>query len=197
MTEITQSSFQLIAARRAFLTRSGVAVLSATAIALLAGRRGHAAEQQKAGEATSNDVNILNTALAGEYEAAAAYQVAASSGFLQKPILKLAQQFEGQHSAHASLLLSTVQKLGGKPAEAKNTADYKFPTAKMKTQTDVLHFAANLEKGAVSAYLGAVPQFADRDLAKAAASILGDEAMHLATWRQVLGENPAPEPFVS
>jgi rubrerythrin len=197
MTEIMQSSFHLIPARRAFLTRSGGAVLSATAIALLVGHRGNAAEQQRAGESTSNDVNILNSALAGEYEAAAAYLVAASSGLLQKPILKLAQQFEGQHSAHASLLLTTVQKLGGKPAEAKDTADYKFPTATMKNQTDVLRFAANLEKGAVSAYLGAVPQFADRDLAKAAASILGDEAMHLATWRHVLGENPAPEPFVS
>ena len=197
MTEIMPSSFHLIPPRRAFLTRSGAAVLSATAIALLAGHRGHAAEQQKAGESASNDVNILNAALAGEYEAAAAYQAAIETGLLQKPVLKLSRHFEGQHSAHASLLLTTVQKLGGTPAEPKNTADYKFPIEKMKTQMDLLRFAVNLEKGAVSAYLGAVPQFADRDLAKAAASILGDEAMHLATWRYVLGENPAPEPFVS
>jgi hypothetical protein len=44
---------------------------------------------------------------------------------------------------------------------------------------------------------GAVPLFGDRDLAKAAASILGDEAMHSAILRQALGENPVPEPFVS
>ena len=47
MTEIMQSSFHLIPARRAFLTRSGGAVLSATAIALLVGHRGNAAEQQR------------------------------------------------------------------------------------------------------------------------------------------------------
>ena len=34
-------------------------------------------------------------------------------------------------------------------------------------------------------------------LAKAAGSILGDEAMHWAVLRQALGENPVPEAFVA
>jgi rubrerythrin len=68
---------------------------------------------------------------------------------------------------------------------------------KLKAEADVLRFAAGLEKGAVSAYLGAVPLFADRELAKVAASILGDEAMHLAVLRHVLGETPVPQAFVS
>jgi len=50
---------------------------------------------------------------------------------------------------------------------------------------------------AVSAYLGAVPLFGNPELAKAAASILGDEAMHWAVLRQVLGEDPVPSPFMS
>jgi hypothetical protein len=41
-----------------------------------------------------------------------------------------------------------------------------------------------------------VPLLGDRDLAKAVASILGDEAMHWAILRQTLGENPVPEPFI-
>jgi hypothetical protein len=61
----------------------------------------------------------------------------------------------------------------------------------------VLTFAASLERGAVSAYLGAVPIFANRELAKAAASILSDEAMHLAVLRQALGQNPVPDAFMS
>jgi hypothetical protein len=48
----------------------------------------------------------------------------------------------------------------------------------------------------VSAYLGAVPQFDNRDLARAAASILGDEAMHWAVLRQAVGEDPVPAAFV-
>jgi len=76
-------------------------------------------------------------------------------------------------------------------------ARYEFPVAKLKTQADVLAFAARLEQGAVSAYLGAVPLFATRELAKAAASILGDEAMHWAILRQALGQDPVPAAFVS
>jgi len=61
----------------------------------------------------------------------------------------------------------------------------------------VLRFAAGLEKGAVSAYLGAIPVFDNRDLAKAAGSILGDEAMHWAILRNALGEPPVPDAFVA
>lgn len=67
----------------------------------------------------------------------------------------------------------------------------------LKSQGDVLQFAADLERGAVSAYLGAVPLLGEPDLAKAAASILGDEAMHWAVLRQALGQNPVPNAFVS
>jgi len=49
----------------------------------------------------------------------------------------------------------------------------------------------------VSAYLGAVPIFDNRDLAKAAASILGDEAMHWAILRNAVGEVPVPAAFVA
>ena len=57
--------------------------------------------------------------------------------------------------------------------------------------------AAGLGKGAVSACLGAIPLFENRDLAKAAGSVLGDEAMHWAILRQALGDVPVPDAFVS
>jgi len=180
----------LPASRRGFLKSSGL-LLSGTAVALLAGRESLAA----GGNATEADARILNTALAAELEAVAAYQVGAESGLLQKPALDLAITFQGHHREHADVLAKTIEKLGGKPAAAK--ARYDFPTAKLKNQVDVLRFAAALEKGAVSAYLGAVPVFANRDLAKAAASILGDEAMHWAILRQAVGEVPVPSAFVA
>ena len=181
----------LASARRLFLGRSGL-VLSGPAIALLAGNDALAAT---AGAADPKDVQILNTALGAELEAIAAYQVGAQSDLLQKPALDLALIFQGHHKEHAELLAKTVEKLGGKAASAK--ANYDFPVAQLKSQADVLRFAAKLEQGAVSAYLGAVPLFANRDLSKAAASILGDEAMHWAVLRQVLGEAPVPTAFVS
>jgi rubrerythrin len=180
-----------VAARRAFLGKSGL-ILSGTAVALLAGHDALAARTQGGAE---SDVRILNTALAAELEAIAAYQVGAESGLLQKPVLDLAVTFQGHHKEHADVLAQTVKKLGGSPAAPK--AKYTFPTEKLKSQADVLRFAASLEKGAVSAYLGAVPVFGNRDLAKAAASILGDEAMHWAILRNAVGEVPVPSAFVS
>ncbi len=176
--------------RRLFLGQSGL-LLSGAAVALLAGRDALAAKEGAGG----NDVRILNTALSAELEAIAAYQLGADSGLLQKPVKELALTFQGQHKEHADTLAGAIKKLGGTPNKAKEK--YDFPTASLKSQADVLRFAAKLEQGAVSAYLGAVPLFQNRDLSHAAASILGDEAMHWAVLRQALGEAPVPSAFVS
>ena len=181
----------VLEARRAFIGRSGL-LLSGAAVALLAGQEALAA---KGDTSTAEDVRILNTALGAELEAIAAYQVGAESGLLQKPVLDLAVTFQGHHKEHADVLAKTVMKLGGKPVSAKDK--YTFPTDKLKNQADVLRFAATLEKGAVSAYLGAVPVFGNKDLAKAAASILGDEAMHWAVLRNAVGEAPVPSAFMA
>lgn len=179
-------------ARRRFLGVSGLA-LSGTAVALLAGRDSLAAGEKTGNPA--NDVGILNSAIAAEHEAVAAYAVGAGSGLLKGPVLALATTFQGHHKQHVDVLAGAIRKLGGSPADAK--ASYTFPVETLKVQNDVLRFAAGLEKGAVSAYLAAVPLFKDRELAKAAASILGDEAMHWAVLRNALGEEPVPAAFVS
>ncbi|WP_018076304.1 ferritin-like domain-containing protein [Thiobacillus denitrificans] len=176
--------------RRSFLGHSGL-LLSGAAVALLAGRDALA----KGGQSGASDVRILNTALGAELEAVAAYQLGAESGLLQKPVLDLALTFQGHHKEHADVLAKTIVKLGGQPVASKEK--YTFPVDTLKSQADVLRFAAMLEKGAVSAYLGAVPVFGNRELAKAAASILGDEAMHWAILRNALGEIPVPSAFMS
>jgi rubrerythrin len=183
---------EIVRPRRAFFGQSGL-LLSGAAIALLAGRDALAAS--KGGEAGGNDATILNTILAAEREAIAAYQLGADSGLLQKPVKELALTFQGHHKAHADVLAGTISKLGGKPVAAK--PKYTFPTEKLKSQADVLRFAAQLEQGAVSAYLGAVPLFTNRDLSHLSASILGDEAMHWAVLRNALGEVPVPAAFMS
>ena len=181
--------------RRSFLTGFGRVTLSATAIALLAGQEGLVLGRAAHAATPNSDIAILNAALGAEQEAVAAYQVGAESGLLKKPALDLAVQFQGHHKEHIDALAKTVTKLGGAPVEPPKS--FNFPTEKLKSQADVLAFAAGLEKGAVSAYLGAVPILKDRDLAKVAASILGDEAMHWAVLRHALGENPVPGAFVS
>lgn len=194
-TSIYVPSQALFLSRRRALSASGAAVLSASAVALLGGRDAMAAGAKVSAQELEADVRILNTALGAELEAVAAYQVGAESGLLSKAVLPVAVAFQGHHKEHAAAIASTVQKLGGKPVVAKDK--YQFPVEKLKVEADVLRFAAGLERGAISAYLGAVPLFADRALAQVAASILGDEAMHWAVLRQVLGESPVPSAFMS
>src|SRR5262249_44521782 len=135
MSSILQSTLHLYAGWRSLLTPSGGGVLSPTAIALL-GATGLYGGQQPKNDTAASDVSILNTALGGEFGAVVAYQLGADSGLLQRPVLDLALQFQGQHRAHADLLAKTVKTLGGTPVEPKKTADYKFPIETLKTHVD-------------------------------------------------------------
>lgn len=180
-------------ARRLFLFETTAATLSGAAIALLTGTPRLARAADRTEGSTMTDIQILNAALAAERQAIAAYQLGADSGLLKKPALKTAVQFQGHHKAHADVLAGTIKKLGGVAAEPP--AKYDFPVRQLRNQKDVLEFAARLERGAVTAYAGAIPKFGNHDLAQAAASILSDEAMHWAVLRQVLGLDPVPGAF--
>jgi len=182
-------------ARRNFLFDSLNATLSVTAVTMLAGCSGLASGAGRSDGQAASDVRILSTALAAEREAVAAYQLGADSGLLESGVLKVAVDFQDHHKQHADLLASTIRKLGGEPEQP--LARYNFPTQGLKRQQDVLEFAAGLERGAVSAYAGAIPLFGERNLAQAAASILADESMHWAVLRQALGLDPVPGAFFS
>ena len=181
--------------RRLFLRQSGTATFSGAAIAMLSGFSSQTALAGQGAEAVEQDIRILNTAIGAEHEAVAAYQLGAESGLLTPAVLNVAVQFQGHHKAHIEALSAAVSKLGGESVEAK--MDYHFPVEKLKAEADVLHFAAGLERGAVSAYAGAIPVFDNRELSAAAASILADEAMHWAVLRNALGLDAVPGAFFS
>ncbi len=192
LDEVFQLPASSLPARRRFLFDSVNVTLSAAAVATLASVPGLARAAARSDDAVATDLRILNTALAAEREAVAAYGVGAASGLLTPPTLKVATAFQEHHKQHGGALEDAIRKLGGTPGDARN---YEFPVSDLKTEADVLTFAAELERGAVSAYAGAIPLFEHRDLSKAAASILADEAMHWAILRQALGLEPVPGAF--
>lgn len=194
-TLLTVAREGLIASRRTLLSGTGKASLSAVAVALIAGCESMAASTSSNAD-PAGDIAVLNTALGLEHEAIAAYQVGAESGLLTPGVLKVAVGFQSDHKQHADILMSTVVKLGGEPVAMMNMSDYAFPVDQLKSEADVLRFAAGLEQGATSAYLGAVPVFENRELAQAAASILGNEAQHWSILLSALGENPVPSAFI-
>lgn len=171
-------------ARRSFMSRTGT--LSAVAVAMLAGKEALA---QGMGADTSGDLQILNVALGLEHEAINAYQLGAASGLLQKSVLDVAVQFQGHHKSHRDALIATIQKLGGKPVMEMKLDDYAraLKADTLKNQADVLSLAARLELGATNAYLGVIPAFGSKELAKVAARLAADETMHYTVLTQALG----------
>lgn len=178
----------LTSSRRAFVGKTGM--LSAVAVAMLAGKESLA--QNMAGDA-SKDVGILNVALGLEHEAINAYQLGAGSGLLQKAVLDVAVRFQADHKAHRDALIATIQKLGGKPVMEMKLDDYAkaLQANTLQNQNDVLNLAAKLELGAINAYLGVIPAFANKDLAKVAGRLAADETMHFVLLNNALGR-PLP-----
>jgi rubrerythrin len=176
----------VVLTRRNFLNNAGIAVLSASAVSLLAGCDAIPAAQAKT---ESQDVTILNVALGLEHEGIAAYQLGAESGLLQKPVLDVAVLFQSQHKQHRDALIATIEKLGGRAVEAKPLADYAkaLNAGALKSQTDVLVLAARLELGATNAYLGVIPSFKDGALARVSGRLAADEAMHWTVLNNALG----------
>lgn len=184
---MTQSNLILPTAnRRRFLTGGTRLALSGAAIAMLAGND---ALLRQASAQAPDDVAILNTALGLEHEAIAAYELGAKSGLLKDGTLKVAKTFQDHHKEHRDLLESTIKKLGGTPVKTRTMAEYNFPAEKLKKAEDVLRFAAKLEKGAASAYLGAIPVFKAPALKTAAGRLVADESMHWVVLQNALGES--------
>jgi len=183
--------------RRSLITRAGQLSLSAGAVALLAGNESLAGKHASA--AGGNDVAILNVALGLEHEAIAAYQIGAESGLLQKPVLDVAVLFQSQHKGHRDALVATIEKLGGKPVMAMTADEYtrsaRLKVSSIKSQVDVLLLAQRLELGAVNAYLGVIPAFGDRELAKVAGRLAADETMHYTALTQAMGASLPAAPL--
>jgi Ferritin-like domain len=183
----------LISSRRGFMGNTGK--LSAVGLALLGGNIAMA--QGMAGDA-AKDAGILNVALGLEHEAINAYQLGAMSGLLQKPVLDIAVGFQSHHKAHRDALIATVEKLGARPVAEKKLDDYAkaLKADTLKSQADVLDLAARLELGATNAYLGVIPAFMSKDLAKVAARLAADETMHFTILTNALGR-PLPAAALS
>ena len=170
--------------RRSFM--GATATLSAGAVALLGG--GSLMAQTRSAD-MSQDVSILNVALGLEHEAINAYQLGAGSGLLQKPLLEVALQFQGHHKGHRDALMAAIQKMGGTPVMERKLEEYAtaLNANTLKTQADVLSLAARLELGATNAYLGVLPAFGSRELAKVAGRLAADETMHYTVLTSALG----------
>lgn len=145
----------------------------------------------------SKDIEILNKALGLEQFAIAAYGLAAGTGLLTEGVMQVAKTFQAQHGQHALKIRETIVSLGGEPVKPLPNEEYakKLPST-LVDQESIIRYALKLEKGAAITFLNAVPEFENHKIAQAAASILGDEAMHWAVLRNALGLIPVHISFI-
>ncbi len=176
------------------MLNGGKAVLSASAVLALSGAGGALSHAYASSGDASQDVAILNVALALEHEAIGAYQLGAESGLLAKDVLGVAVQFQSHHKAHRDALADAIRAMGGDAVDAKDLSEYAsaLNAASLSSQTDVLKLAARLELGAANAYLGVIPSFQSQDLAQVSARLAADETMHWTALSSVLGA-PLPK----
>lgn len=145
----------------------------------------------------NKDIEILNKALGAEQFAIAAYSLAAETGLLSEAVVAVAKTFQTQHGHHAAKIRETIVSMGGEPVKALSMDEYakKLPSS-IVDEKSIIHYALTLEKGATITYLNAIPEIENPKIAQAAASILGDEAMHWAALRNALGLVPVHISFI-
>ncbi len=139
----------------------------------------------------------LHRAIEKENRAAWAYRTAAGTGKLSDGVLKLAGTFGAQHREHAEALSARLRKLGVTPPQARRTYDLSAFAPDLANERGIVTLALELESEAVKTYHQAVTAMKDSALRAVAASILADEAMHVAILRSSLGLDPVPAAFVT
>jgi rubrerythrin len=155
---------------------------------LLGAIPGAAFASSKGSARASSDVDILNFALTLEYLEAAFYAEAVSKGKLTGATAKYAKVVASDEAQHVAFLKTAL----GMHAVKKPTFDFKGTTAAMGTFQKT---AMALEDTGVSAYAGAAPMISNKKTLSAALSVHSVEARHAAWIRNIMGVNPAPQPF--
>jgi len=178
--------------RRRFFRTSGVSIAGGSAATFLAAC-GSNTNPTTTGpdESDAADVEILNSALDLEHMAVAAYKAGAAR--LSGDVLQVGKGFLEHEQEHADGLASAIRDAGGTPNRAK--AAYDFP--ELRSQTDVLRFAVDLENTAIAAYIDALPKLSKGDLRATAAAIVTNEAEHVAVLLGALDLPQAPDAFVT
>ena len=176
--------------RRNLLRRVGV-VSTAVGLIAIGGAPAEAAPRARnsSGGATASDVAVMQGALALEHEGIAAYKIAGGSGLLSKDVLDVALIFLGHHEGHRDALAGLIAQSGGKPVEPKSNEAYirDLNVAALKSQADVIKFAAGLEQGAANAYVGQLAALQDAKIAHLFGQLGADEAVHWALLNNAAG----------
>jgi hypothetical protein len=176
-------------------SRRGLLLAAGTGLAgaLLAGCGGESIKQQvdNSQPALTNDVDLLNHLLHLEHTAIAAYT--AGIPLLDQPTAKAGQLFLNDEISHAGDVAGLVREAGGKPIKPAPSYEFGHP----RTSEEVLMLLHAVENAQIAGYLYAVQQLEPGVVKQQVASILANDAQHVAVVRAALGQSAIPSAFVN
>ncbi len=159
-----------------------------------------------------SDQEVLTGLLHTEALVAAVYMHVLASGRLGPPARRLARRVLAQEHAHAAVLRTELQLLGGVPPAPPTTpalldaelARHRVTVALtgLNSEKAALRLLTQTESVAEGAYFAALSKFTDPRLLTLAAQILGSEAQHFTLLAQFLHPHDAgynqviPDAFV-
>jgi hypothetical protein len=143
------------------------------------------------GALTPADAIVLAPALEAEHRGLAAYTAAIP--LLPAAAATIARRILGHELNQTATLAEMIRRAGVLPAGLAPSYDLGRP----KNAGAVLQLLHGIERAQVAAYLQAIPRLTPGPARATVAAILAADAQHLALIRRSLGQNPAPQPFVT
>ncbi len=137
------------------------------------------------------DVELLNRLLHLEHVGIAAYT--AGTPLLAPATVKAGKLFLNDELSHAGALAGLIRAAGAKPIKPAPSYDLGHP----RTSQEVLALLHRIESEQIAAYLAALPRLEPAFVKQSVASILANDAQHVAVVRAALGQPAVPTAFVS
>jgi hypothetical protein len=175
--------------RRGLLRAAGAGL--AGAILAACGSQSIRAQVQNSRPVLHSDVDLLNRLLHLEHVAIAAYT--AGIPLLAPATHKAGQLFLNDEISHAGDIAGLVRAAGGKPIKPAPSYALGHP----RTSQEVLTLLDNVENMQIAAYVDAIAVLEPGTLKQQVASILANDAQHLAVVRAALGQPAIPSAFVT
>jgi hypothetical protein len=138
-----------------------------------------------------SDIEQLSRLLYLEHMAIAAYT--AGTPLLPPATVKAGQLFLNDELSHAGELAGLIRAAGAKPPKPPPS----YPLGHPRTGDEVLALLHTIERSLLTAYLDAIPRLRPGPLKQQVASILANDAQHLAVVRAALHLPAVPSAFVT
>lgn len=198
---MTGAGFDGALDRRHFLGVGGMVVLGGAVLGACSGGRRPRPGPAPTTTSTavpdnSGDIRILRTASSLEHYMVGVYLEAAGRGLLKSAMaIDVVKAFADHHSEHAGAFEGATARIGGQPFTQANPVLSRTAASRisaLRTETDVLRFAYELETTAAATYYAATGTLAIRPVDATMTSVEAVEARHAAVLATMLGPDTAP-----